>query len=298
MMWRVAVVGVCLLFGVAAIAQTSGQPRTNTPTVGSPTPSTGTPTVNTQTPSTGSGQPTVSTPTPSTGAPTVPRPSTSRTATPTVNPVDCRNGNVCPSGNACLEDGMCAPLVDMEKVAGAVRTSKGGWCLPGFHENQFSPGVCAHNSRIDCPGGFSCAAGERCSGNGTCTGGPAASGPICNPADGLRCEDSSYSCSTRGTCIPSYFRECASGQICSRQSACTATGGCAIVTSARTAQIQRGAPTVSVQVPATSQASRDQAIAKCRQLAGNLAQFRQGMGDAWYAEQLGKSSCNADGTPR
>ncbi len=297
-MWRAIVVGVCLLFGVAAIAQTSGQPHTNTPTVGIPAPSTSMPTTNTQTPSTDNGQPTVSAPTPGTGMPTVARPPTPRTASPTANPVDCRNGNVCPSGNVCLEDGMCAQLVDLDKMAGAVRTSKGGWCLPGFHENQFSPGVCIHNSQIDCPGGFSCGIGERCSGNGGCIGGTPASGPICNPADGMRCPDSSYSCSSRGTCIPSYFRECAGGQICDRQSACMATGGCASVTTARTAQIPRGAPTVSVPAPVTPQASRDQAIARCRQLVSSFAQFRQGMGEAWYAEQLGKSSCNADGTPR
>lgn len=287
-MWRATIVGLGLVVAAATVAQPVAQPRTDTPTVNTPTPSTNTPTVTPQPPPrTTGGPPTVNTTTPGAGAPTV-RPSTPGTSSPTVNAVDCGNGSTCPSGNACLADGMCAPLLEMGKVAGATRTSVGGWCLPGFHEHQFSPGKCVSNGRQDCPGGLSCGQGSTCSGDGGCRGG-APSGPICDPADPRRCEDSSFSCSSRGACIEAAFRECPDGRICPRQSACGMTG-CNLVGPTRTAQTPRGA--------AAASGGRDQAMAKCRELAANLGSFRQGMGEAWYADQLGKSSCNTDGTAR
>jgi hypothetical protein len=286
-MWRTNVVGLALIIGTAAIAQTTGQPKIDTPTINAQTPAGSTPTVRPQSPGAG-GQPTVNAPTPGVAAPTA-RPSTPRTNGPTVNLVDCGNGNTCPSGNSCLLDGMCAPLVEMGSVAGATRTSVGGWCLPGFHENQYSPGKCVSNGRVDCAGGLSCGPGATCDGNGGCRG-VTPSGPICDPADPRRCEDSSFSCSSRGACIEQGFRECANGRICPRQSACSLTG-CAMVGPTRTAQVPRSAPPASA-------ATRDDAMAKCHQLAGSLATFRQGMGEAWYVEQLGKSSCKADGTPQ
>ena len=190
---------------------------------------------------------------------------------------------------------MCAPLIEASSIPGTVRTSTGKWCFPGFHENPLTPGQCTHDSRVDCPGGYSCGMGTRCDGNGGCLGG-SPSGPICDPADPRRCEDSSFSCTSRGTCIASYNRECRRGRICDRQAACGMTA-CVIVGPTRTAQVPRA--TVGIGAGQTQpQTGRDQLMAKCSQLAGSLAPYRQGMGEAWYAEQLGKSSCNADGTPR
>jgi hypothetical protein len=33
-------------------------------------------------------------------------------------------------------------------------------------------------------------------------------------------------------------------------------------------------------------------------VASDLGRYRSGMGDAWYAEQLARSSCNPDGSAR
>ena len=212
-MWRTIAVGLGLVLAAAALAQTAGQPPLNAQSVSPPPSRVGPPTI-------------------SPSPPTIPGPAAS--------PVDCGNGNVCPAGNACLEDGLCAPEVDIESLPGVVRTSVGGWCLPGFHENRFERGKCTHNSRVECPDGVSCAAGRTCDGKGGCTGG-GGNGPICDATNPRRCEDSTDTCTSRGTCIASYNRQCASGRVCDKQSAC-AIGGCVLVGTTRTAQVPRGTP--------------------------------------------------------
>ena len=150
--------------------------------------------------------------------------------------VDCGNGHFCPRGNACLVGGLCAP--ELEHVPGAVRTSTGDWCDPGFVEHKYRPGSCVPRAYAQCKSGMSCPPGSTCSSDGaTCEGGgPPATGPMCG---GNRCMQGRI-CSSRGTCMnPEYFHDCGNGTICSKSAACEHPKGCVYVGPQRTRQIKR-----------------------------------------------------------
>lgn len=173
-------------------------------------------------------------PVPTTGASAAPPPR--KAAIPPPNErVDCGNGNYCPAGNACLENGLCAPMIGMSQVPGAVPISGGKFCPPGEHESRLDPGLCVDDNHIDCGGGATCPIGYRCGPNATCLG-PRGSGPICSYGS-LPCQDSRFTCSRKGLCVGPDSHECRGGQICGKISECTASGGCALVAGTRTPQI-------------------------------------------------------------
>lgn len=149
--------------------------------------------------------------------------------------VDCRNGKYCPAGNVCLKGDVCGEAV--EAPPGSIRTASGAWCEPGFREHKHNPGSCVPSSYADCPNGRICPPGTTCAAGGGCTGGAPATGPECA---GRRCEEGRI-CSSAGGCMnPTYFQDCGSGTICSKNKACAQDGGCAIVGIARTPQIAYG----------------------------------------------------------
>ena len=149
--------------------------------------------------------------------------------------VDCGNGYYCPRGNACLLGGLCAP--ELKEVPGAVRTSTGDWCDPGFVEHKYKPGSCVAGTYAQCTSGLSCPPGSTCSTDGaTCEGGPRAAGPMCGAN---RCMQGRV-CSSTGSCMnPEYFQDCGNGTICSKSAACEYPKGCVYVGPERTQQIRR-----------------------------------------------------------
>lgn len=225
-----------LLTMVAAIAYAQSPPRMNTPTVGPPAPAVSAP-------------PTATTPTPRTPGPTVGT-TTPQTSAPTVNArVDCGNGYFCPTGNACLEEGLCAPRLRFSDMPGAVKTSTGDYCFPGEHENRFKPGTCLSNERRECSANAACPAEATCGPDDTCLNVKAGAGPTCGNG---RCAAGS-TCSSRGTCLPPGFKECASGKVCNKLAAC-GLSACSLVDATRTRQIPLAsvsAPQISPQTPST-----------------------------------------------
>lgn len=146
--------------------------------------------------------------------------------------VDCGNGNYCPRGNVCLVGGLCARAAD--KPAGAVASSTGDWCDPGFREHKFRPGACIPDSYSECRNGLACAPGMRCNTSGGCDGGPPATGPTCG---GVRCMAGRI-CSSRNTCLNTeYYQDCGNGSICTKAAACEQPKGCVYVEPGRTRQI-------------------------------------------------------------
>ncbi len=109
--------------------------------------------------------------------------------------VDCGNGFYCPKDNACLVGGLCGRLVDA--VPGAVRTSTGTWCDPGFRESKFKPGGCVPGSYTECSATVMCAPGDTCGTDGDCHAGATPKGPTCGK---LRCHEGRI-CASTGRCM-------------------------------------------------------------------------------------------------
>jgi hypothetical protein len=146
--------------------------------------------------------------------------------------VDCRNGSYCPSGSACLMNGMCGVMVD--RLPGSTQTSTGEWCEPGLRESTSKPGTCIPKDYVDCPSGLSCPPGYYCGQDGRCAGGPPATGPMCGSG---QCAAGRI-CASSGNCMnPAYFQDCGNGTICSKQAACELPKGCVLVGAERTRQI-------------------------------------------------------------
>jgi S1-C subfamily serine protease len=155
--------------------------------------------------------------------------------------VDCGNGMYCPSGNACLQGGQCAPKIGV--IPGSTRTSTGSYCAPGLRENRFYPGACLPHDSQECAGldpngrRYTCPAGTRCSSNNTgCVAGDRPfSGPTCGT---VRCVDSRRICASSGQCMDTaYFQDCGNGVICSRSAACAFPSGCVAVSTLRSQQV-------------------------------------------------------------
>lgn len=146
--------------------------------------------------------------------------------------VDCGNGYWCPKDNACLLNGQCGVLLD--QPPGALSTSNGTFCDPGFHEHRYKPGTCVPPNYIDCTNGQICPGpNAACNADGTCGGGPPVTGPQCGSN---RCSEGRI-CSSRGTCMnTAVFKDCGNGTICSKYSECAFPSGCAYVAPIRTRQ--------------------------------------------------------------
>lgn len=147
--------------------------------------------------------------------------------------VSCGNGFRCPAGNACLQDGWCAVLVD--SVPGSTRTSTGAWCSPGFRESTVRKGFCVPSDAVECANGLTCPADAQCTSDGGCEGGPPATGPVCG---GATCMEGRI-CSSRNTCMdPRLLQDCGNGTICSRYAACEVPSGCVFVSPDKTRQFR------------------------------------------------------------
>jgi len=154
----------------------------------------------------------------------------------TQDAIDCGNGLQCPTGNACLLNGLCA--VERDAAPGSVesKTTPGFFCEPGFRESTVRPGKCLPGSYSECSNGMTCAPGTQCAPNGGCLGG-SATGPTCG---GVRCLEGRI-CSSNNTCLnPEYFHDCGNGTICSRGAACGHPSGCVFVGPERTQQQPAG----------------------------------------------------------
>jgi hypothetical protein len=148
--------------------------------------------------------------------------------------VDCNNGFYCPRDNACLVGGLCGRVVDA--VPGAVRTSTGTWCDPGFRESKFKPGGCVPGSYTECSATVMCAPGDTCGTDGDCHAATTPKGPTCGK---LRCHEGRI-CASTGRCMnTAYFQDCGNGTICSKHAGCEHPTGCVLVGPKRTKQIKK-----------------------------------------------------------
>lgn len=146
--------------------------------------------------------------------------------------VNCGNGHYCPAGNVCLIRGQCGREID--HPPGATRTSRGGWCDPGFYESKTSAGTCIPSTYSECGNG-ACPPGTTCSPTKSCVGGPPARGPMCG---GVRCA-ADRACSSARRCYnPLYYNDCGNGQLCTKAAACEHPKGCVYVDPERTRQIR------------------------------------------------------------
>lgn len=145
---------------------------------------------------------------------------------------DCGNGHYCPSGSACLMDGLCAVQIDLPP--GATRMSNGRWCEPGSREGTINRGFCIPDTYTECGRG-ACRPGTTCSSEGSCIGGPPNTGPICG---GVQCP-ADRACNSANRCYdPSRYNDCGNGDICSKAATCQYPRGCVYVASERTRQIR------------------------------------------------------------
>jgi hypothetical protein len=147
--------------------------------------------------------------------------------------VDCGNGSWCPQGHACLVGNQCARMVD--KPPGAVETSGGLFCDPGWTVGRYKADSCIPPGYVDCPNGNMCPGpNAQCADSGGCLGGPPMTGPVCG--GGNQCAEGRI-CSSQGQCMnPAIFQDCGTGSICSHAAACTMPRGCAYVAPGRVAQ--------------------------------------------------------------
>ena len=148
--------------------------------------------------------------------------------------IDCGNGFYCPRDNACLMGGLCGRLVDA--VPGAVKTSAGTWCDPGFRESTFKPGGCVPGSYTECSATVMCAPGDTCGTDGDCHAATTPTGPTCGK---LKCHAGRI-CASTGRCMnTAYFQDCKNGTICSKHAGCEYPSGCVLVGPQRTKQIKK-----------------------------------------------------------
>jgi hypothetical protein len=165
-------------------------------------------------------------------------------------PVDCRNGMVCPAGNQCTADGYCLP-------AGAVQCRTAGqYCEAGTDcglgnvcvgPSRGCPtgtttieGACVPVGHQYCGNRVSCAPPLQCGPGGTCVGGPPPTGPVCAGAR-TRCPAGNV-CSDRGSCIdPQIWKECSPGKYCMHGQQCLEANICrnGATTPQRAAGLQR-----------------------------------------------------------
>jgi len=150
--------------------------------------------------------------------------------------VDCRNGNYCPAGNACLKNGLCA--VRTEAPPGGPRMSNGVACEPGWRENNMRPGECIPATYVECSNRQMCGPGHTCEADGTghtCKG-PT---PTVSCPSGIKCPTGRVCGSTGTYCVnPTFHQDCGDGIVCSKSQACTVDGSyCAWVGTGRTRQV-------------------------------------------------------------
>jgi hypothetical protein len=147
--------------------------------------------------------------------------------------VDCGNGFYCPPGNSCLVGGLCGRNV--KAVPGAVKTSTGTYCDPGFRESKFRPGGCVPGKYTECSATVMCAPGDTCR-DGDCYAESTPQGPTCGE---LKCHIGRI-CASTGRCMNTeYFQDCGNGTICSKHHGCEHPSGCVLVAPQRTKQIRR-----------------------------------------------------------